>query len=176
MLYNKYWVKTTARVVFFSLAFQLISPLVASALTSGPTQPEVSSFEPVGTTDMVDLFSGDFVYNIPLMDVEGYPINISYHSGINIEQEASWVGLGWNINPGEINRGVRGVPDDFNGDTLSKYLKVKPEKDYNLRIGASVGFELVGAASIGIDAGQSISYNNYKGIGIGFDVGASFST
>ena len=41
---------------------------------------------------MVDLFSGDFNYNIPLMEVGGYPINLSYHSGIGMDQEASWVG------------------------------------------------------------------------------------
>ncbi len=170
-------VRFTAKVMICVMGYQVIAPATrVFALTSGSSQPEVQSFEPVGTTEMVDLFSGDFVYNIPLMDVEGYPINISYHSGVNIEQEASWVGLGWNINPGEINRNVRGVPDDFNGDTLNKYLKVKPEKDYSLRLGASVGFEVLGAGSIGVDVGQSINYNNYKGVGVGFDVGASFST
>lgn len=170
-------VRFTAKVMICVMGYQVIIPATSLfALTSGPSQPEVQSFEPVGTTEMVDLFSGDFVYNIPLMDVEGYPINISYHSGITIEQEASWVGLGWNINPGEINRGVRGLPDDFNGDTLNKYLKVKPEKNYSLRLGANAGFEVVGALGIGVDVGQTISYNNYKGIGIGFDVGAAFTT
>src|SRR5688572_4301607 len=116
-------VRFTAKVMILVMGYQLVLPATqVHALTSGPSQPEVQSFEPVGTTEMVDLFSGDFVYNIPLMDVEGYPINISYHSGINMEQEASWVGLGWNINPGEINRNVRGVPDDFKGDTISKIL------------------------------------------------------
>src|ERR1700742_3014133 len=93
-----------------NLLAQFVSPIAALALTNGPSQPEVQSFEPVGTTDMVDMFSGDFVYNIPLMDVEGYPVNISYHGGVDMEQEASWVGLGWNINPGVINRTVRGLP------------------------------------------------------------------
>jgi hypothetical protein len=159
------------------MGYQVVIPATrVFALTSGPSQPEVQSFEPVGTTEMVDLFSGDFVYNIPLMDVDGYPINIAYHSGINIEQEASWVGLGWNINPGEINRGVRGVPDDFNGDTLSKFLKIKNEKDYRLRLGVNMGFEFLGGINLGVSAGQFISYNNYKGVGVGMDVGASFST
>ena len=31
---------------------------------------------------MVDLFTGDFSYNIPLLDVGGYPVNLFYRSGI----------------------------------------------------------------------------------------------
>jgi hypothetical protein len=78
---------------------------------------------------MVDLFSGDFSYNIPLMDVGGYPINIGYRSGISMDQEASWVGLGWNINPGTITRNLRGLPDDFNGsDSVKKTINIKENK------------------------------------------------
>src|SRR5436305_301115 len=46
----------------------------------GPTQPESQSFQSVNSNNMVDLFSGDFSYNIPLLDVGGYPVNIAYHS------------------------------------------------------------------------------------------------
>jgi hypothetical protein len=170
-------IRFTAKTLILVLAYELVLPATQSfALTSGPSQPEVESFEPVGTTDMVNLFTGDFVYNIPLLDVDGYPINISYHAGANIEQEASWVGLGWNLNPGEVNRGLRGIPDDFKGDSLMKFYSIKNEKDYRLRIGANVGFEAFGALNLGIGAGQFITYNNYKGMGIGFDVNAGFST
>ncbi|MBL7705488.1 MAG: hypothetical protein JNM21_08045 [Taibaiella sp.] len=166
MLYNKYWVKTTARVILFSLTFQLLSPLVASALTSGPTQPEVASFEPVGTTDMVDLFTGDFVYNIPLLDIEGYPINISYHSGGDMDQEASWVGYGWNINPGVINRHVRGLPDDFNGETISRQINIKPEK--NTRVGIDAAAEWIGVGKppgvFNLSFGSALNFSNYRGV------------
>lgn len=177
MLYNKYWVKTTARIVFFSLAFQLVAPLVASALTSGPTQPEVASFEPVGTTDMVDLFTGDFVYNIPLLDIEGYPINISYHSGGDMDQEASWVGYGWNINPGVINRHVRGLPDDFNGETISKQINIKPEK--NTKIGMTGIWEFAGAGgpplNLSLAFTGALNFSNYRGVSadIGLSLGAN---
>src|SRR6202042_3075725 len=86
--------KVTALMLLAVMGFQLVAPVTALALTTGPTQPGVQGFEPVGTTDMVDMFSGSFVYNIPLLDVEGYPVNIAYHGGVNMEQEASWVGLG----------------------------------------------------------------------------------
>lgn len=164
--------KTVALTLIFSLGFQIVYPIRALALTSGPSQPEVQSFEPVGTTDMVDLFTGDFVYNVPLLDVEGYPINISYHSGVNVEQEASWVGLGWNINPGVINRAVRGVPDDFDGDILERKLHIKPEK--NLVVGSDATFEIFGAG-LDLAAGFAVTSSNYRGLGVNLHTGVSFS-
>src|SRR5688500_1113298 len=50
--------------------------------SGGPSQPEMSSFTSVNASNMVDLFSGDFSYNIPLMDVGGYPVNLAYRGGI----------------------------------------------------------------------------------------------
>src|SRR6202008_98765 len=111
------------RIICFFLAinlfFQVVSPTVALALTSGPAQEEFASFEPASTSDMVDMYSGDFTYNIPLLSVPGpnggYPLNLAYHSGVGMEQEASWVGLGWTLNVGSMNRQVRGLADDFSG-------------------------------------------------------------
>ena len=76
-------------------------------IPGGPDQPEVKGFTPIGTSDMVDPFTGDFSYNLPLMDIDGYPINMSYSAGVTMDQEASWVGLGWNLNPGVLNRSMR---------------------------------------------------------------------
>lgn len=154
-----------------NILFQVVSPTVALALTGGPSQPEVQSFEPVGTSDMVDPFSGDFNYNIPLLDVEGYPVNIAYHSGITMDQEASWVGLGWNINAGVINRAMRGLPDDFDGDKVTKMINMKPNRTYGLNGG--VGAEFFGA--FGVDAGLGMHYNNYNGVSIENSVNLSLS-
>lgn len=174
MRYYPRLIKTTARVVFVSLLLELIVPVTRTfALTSGPSQPEVQSFEPVATTDMVDLFSGDFVYNIPLLDIEGYPINIAYHSGSGIEDEASWVGLGWNINPGVINRSVRGIPDDFSGEKIEKYLKIKPENELSLDAGFAA--ELFGLDMIRAGIGNTLTFNNYRGMGVGFNANLNFS-
>ncbi|MEO6541180.1 MAG: hypothetical protein ABIN74_09330, partial [Ferruginibacter sp.] len=133
----------------------------------GPSQPEMSAFKPVGTDDMVNLFSGDFSYNIPLLDVGGYPVNIFYDGGVSMEQEASWVGLGWNINPGNVNRNMRGVPDDFNGeDVIKQTQNIKPNITWGVNFGADL--ELVGIkplqffkGSVGVTAG--VSFNNYLG-------------
>ncbi len=173
MVYSKK-IKFVARVLMSSLLYQTLFPNIALALTTGPSQPEVQAFEPVGTTDMVDMFTGDFNYNIPLLDVEGYPVNISYHGGVGMEQEASWCGLGWSINPGVINRTVRGIPDDFKGDSLKKSLKIKPEKV--LRAGMGGGGELVGVGDpiLGLSAnlGTNINISNYRGVSADFSFGA----
>jgi hypothetical protein len=115
-----YRIKNTHRCLAAFLAIntllQIMFPAVSYALTAGPTAPEFSSFEPVDTTDMVNLTTGDFNYNIPLLEVPGpeggYPLSLSYHAGISPAEEASWVGLGWSLNPGAINRSVNGYPDD----------------------------------------------------------------
>ncbi len=94
------------------------------ASNNGPTAPEAASFEPVDATDMVNLATGDLSYVLPLLNVPspegGYPLALSYHAGIALDQEASWVGLGWNVNPGAINRSVVGVPDDWKNGLKSK--------------------------------------------------------
>lgn len=125
--------KYIASFFIVNILLELLMPLKAWALTGGPSQPETTSFEPVGTTEMVDLFTGDFNYNIPLFDVGGYPVNISYHGGVSMDQEASWVGLGWNINPGAINRGMRGVPDDFLDEEVHKEMNMKNNTTWALK-------------------------------------------
>ncbi len=195
---NNRFLKSIALFLVVNLLFQLSFPTIAYALTGGPSQPEMESFEPVGTTDMVDLFTGDFNYNIPLIDVGGYPINMAYHSGISMDQEASWVGLGWNINAGVINRTLRGLPDDFNGDVIRHETNIRDNITWGLNGG--VGIEILGFQkkkgadgenakdANGKETGEldttlktefsanldfGVTHNNYRGLGYFF--GASFS-
>ena len=166
---------------FMLLVFtcQLLTPLAARALTSGPAQPEMKGFEPAGTANLVDPFSGDFTYNIPLMDVGGYPLNIAYHSGSGMDDEASWVGFGWSLNPGVIDRQMRGLPDDFNGAAANGDKIVK---EFHMRndITGGVnfefkpeffGFDISSIAKVGLQAG--IFYNNKRGLGIEFGMDAN---
>lgn len=166
--------KIAAAYVALNLLAQICSPSVALALTNGPSQPEVQSFEPVGTTDMVDLFSGDFNYNLPLFELPGpnggYPFNLSYHSGVGMDQEASWVGLGWNLNPGAIVRGMRGLPDDFNGQKVTRKIDRKNMVTYG--VGVSASAEIAGADFDKLlSSSLKIYYNNYRGIGYSVSMG-----
>src|ERR1700749_4794012 len=104
MLQGKRIRKTIAATLLVIMLTNLLAPTVSYALTSGPTQPEATSFEPIDTTDMVNLQTGDFTYNIPLIEVPGpeggYPLSLSYHAGIQPNEDASWCRLGGTINPG----------------------------------------------------------------------------
>lgn len=99
----------------YSLVVFLAVQLTINA--QGPNAPEAGSFEPVDAVDMVNLINGDFTYALPLLNIPspegGYPLALSYHAGIAMEQQASWVGLGWNVNPGAINRTISGYADDW---------------------------------------------------------------
>ncbi len=158
------------------LLFGLVAQVgTVQALTGGPSQPEVQSFQPSGVDNLVDPFTGDFSYNIPLLDIEGYPLNLSYSSGIGMEDEASWVGLGWNLSPGVVNRTVRGLPDDFNGDIVTKKMNIK--KNVTLGLSGKLGKEFIGlkrkngktlfpSADPKIQTSLSIgiNYNTYNGV------------
>jgi len=138
----------------------------------GPSQPEMSSFKSVGTDNMVNLFTGDFSYSIPLLDVGGYPVNLFYNAGITMDQEASWVGLGWNINPGTISRNMRGLPDDYNGvDSITKVQAIKP--DLTVGVSGAFGGEIAGTP-VSANASLGIFYNNRRGLGLEMGVKGEF--
>lgn len=158
----------TSLLIAILMLVESLIPSFSYALSGGPSQPEVEGFTPIGTTDMVDLFTGNFNYNIPLMDVDGYPINMGYQSGVSMDQEASWVGLGWNLNPGSVNRSMRGVPDDFKGDEIVKNTYIKPSWTIGMNGKMNTkafGFKFI-KASIGLNL--ELFYNNYKGFGASF--------
>jgi len=168
--------KGLAIYICVSMLGQLFWPNMTFALTSGPAQEEYASFEPISTNNMVDPYSGDFTYNMPLLSVPGpnggYPINMAYHSGINVEQEASWVGLGWNINVGAINRGLRGLPDDFNGESVKQYVNMRDSRSASVDLWINKDRqELFGfpyepsGPPPSPEFTWQIHYNNYKGLG-----------
>ncbi|HJT75398.1 MAG TPA: hypothetical protein VJ720_15285, partial [Chitinophaga sp.] len=113
-------------------------------------------------------------YNIPLLDVDGYPVNLSYQSGTGMDDEASWVGLGWNLNPGSMTRTLRGVADDAFGDTVVTETYLKPKITYGGKAtvrGEFWGNNISGSIAVGI------FNDNYTGIGaeVGLNAGLSLS-
>lgn len=176
-------VRSMSWFLLFIFGFELLMPTLTYA--GGPTQPEAQSFTPVSVSNMVDPFTGDFSYNLPLMDVEGYPINIAYNAGISMDQEASWVGLGWNLNVGSVDRALRGLPDDFNGDEIIKETNLKPSR--TLSIDAGAGFEIFGkmikkklppnntndTLIPKMNVRLGLSYNNFTGYSSNFSFGLS---
>jgi len=95
-----------------------LSCCILTAQTAGSLAPEVLKFEPVDGTELVHRPTGDFTYSVPVLSIPGapggsFPLNLSYHSGVGYQEEASWVGLGWNLTTGQVTRAVRGFADDY---------------------------------------------------------------
>lgn len=177
---NSKTTKVIACLLLISFIGELMQPFQLYALTGGPSQPEMAGFTPLSTDNMVDLFSGNFHYTIPLMTVPGpdggYPINLNYNSEVGMEYEASWVGLGWNLNPGAINRQVRGIPDDFAGDHITKTYKRRSNNTFIFTTGVG-GSEIFGTDfGVGIGTSQSLVYNTFNGVSLSqrFGVSASY--
>ena len=158
---------------------QIASLASLSAVSGGPGQTEAVGTSVNMNSDLVNLFTGDLNYGLPLIDLEGFPISLSYNANISMEEEASWVGLGWNLSLGSINRELRGLPDDFQGDKIDRRFKTRKEEVGGSRKGPVVTEGLgiaIGAnwnentnATFQVSSTKGILFgkytNNYTGIG-----------
>ncbi len=113
---NKSILKVTAFYLLVNLLTTLVLPSIVHASSYTSQQSMDATPNP---SEWVDLKTGDFHYDVPLLDVPGpdgsYRASLTYRSGIAADQEASWVGLGWDFSPGAIDRAVNGFPDDYDG-------------------------------------------------------------
>jgi hypothetical protein len=143
----------------------------------GPTQPEFTGFKPIGVSQNVSHFTGDFSYSIPLMDVGGFPLALNYTGTSSNDEEASWTGLGWNLNIGTVNRQLRGIPDEFNGiDRVYKEQNIKDNLTVGLNLGANFqpfNFQLLKRMKLSLSMG--VFYNNYTGWGNEFGISPTYS-
>ena len=122
------------------------------AQSNGPHAPEAASFPVVMNENMVDVSNGRFMYQIPLMEVTGsngvqFPVVLSYTSGIRMEQDASWVGLGWNINVGAISRNVVTIPDDVKNYSVTNVMYQPGGETENMTVGLNAS--LTKATNVG---------------------------
>ena len=171
--------KLTKKHNFFSillLCFICNLTISPNLYAQGPNAPEASGFEPVDATDMVSLLTGDMTYVVPLLNVPspegGYPIALSYHAGIAVDQEASWVGLGWVLNPGTINRNVNGYPDDWKDARIKEYAYDEGGSASSTAV--SVGYGVPGEWSVGV--GVSWGSNRSLGGSISASVGGIYGS
>lgn len=161
MLRNRILLKAFATFFILEILTSTIVPTLSYALTAGPTAPEATSFEPVDTSDMVNLLTGDLIYNMPLFEVPGpaggYPLSLSYHAGIQPNLESSWVGLGWTLNPGSISRLVNGYADDHKEVIITDRLYIGPTSQTTYNIGVTIPNAGPGSVTAGLTFNQ---YNN----------------
>lgn len=186
---NRRLVRATACLLLLETFGNVLAPLAATA-AMGPSQPEFIGYENPGATDMVNLATGDFTYQLPIFEVPGpersFQLPLTYRAGIRLEQEASWVGLGWTLNPGAITRTVNGYPDDANGQRSTTSYQCLYDRGWTFQLpglftlgwsaesGRSGSVDLLGLASVGWSGGRVSSGDvigiRYEGEGKAVDV------
>lgn len=80
--------------------------------------PHPADFKLLNNGSGIDEYTGSLSWRYELLTVPGrggldFPVYLNYHSGIGCEQEASWVGLGFGLNLGSIERSIVYIPDDM---------------------------------------------------------------
>jgi hypothetical protein len=174
MIKNKQARKTIAVFLLLNFLSSMFPYSVLYANNNGPNAPEASGFEPVNATDMVNLSSGDMAYVLPLLEVDGFPVSLSYHAGVPMEMDASWVGLGWNINTGAISRGVVSTPDDWKMGRSMKFTYYYYEAEtYTINVG--VGYGKAAGVGVGLSWGSNKSLSGSVSASIG-PISASIDT
>jgi hypothetical protein len=106
--------KKVAMMLLFVFTLQITVPAMAYA--APPPEGNTPVSDPL--SQYVNPFTGDFSYNVPLFSIPGpngesFPLSLNYQGGVRMNQDASWIGLGWELNTGEISRSVNGVADDW---------------------------------------------------------------
>ncbi|MFV0311416.1 MAG: hypothetical protein ACK5KN_07180 [Dysgonomonas sp.] len=124
----------------------------------------------------VDYSTGVPAISVPLMSISDkdiiLDISLSYHAaGIKVDQEATWVGLGWALNAGGvITRQVRGAEDCYNSvngkfsqrPVIQDYNYVTPLSNYLSSLATDLN--LIGSSSYNIYDGEpDIFYYNFCG-------------
>ncbi|UOQ75198.1 hypothetical protein [Hymenobacter cellulosilyticus] len=186
---NRRLVRAVSCLLLLEMVGSLVTPAISWA-AMGPGQPEFTSYESPGSTDMVNLTTGDMTYNIPVLDVPGpersFSLPLTYRAGIRLEQEASWVGLGWSLNAGAIARSLNNYPDDISEETYTSYYKKEVGKSWTGGIpglldlawdsetGHSGTADLIGLASLGwengkVNSGDLVGVKYTKGQGVSVD-------
>lgn len=120
-LRKRFLFKSLSILLVLTILTNVMAPTISWAITLGPLQPEYTSYEEPGASDMVNMLTGDFTFSLPVLEVPGpegsFSLPLTYNAGIGLDQEASWVGLGWTMNPGVITRSINQFPDDANGES-----------------------------------------------------------
>lgn len=170
--------KISHKVIAVYLTLNFLTTIIpvnyVFANNNGPNAPEASNFEPVSATDMVNLSSGDMSYVLPLLEIDGFPVTLNYHAGIPMDMEASWVGLGWNINTGAITRGVVANPDDWNNGSRLNLTYLNGTVDsYSVNVG--VGVAKAAEVGVGLSWGSNKSISGSVSASIG-PISASMDT
>ncbi|HEX3010128.1 MAG TPA: hypothetical protein VHO90_21180, partial [Bacteroidales bacterium] len=121
------------------------------ALGQGPKLPTIVPASPEASALAkyinypVNYGTGLVNINIPLYEIKvgdlTLPISLSYHaSGIKVNENSGWVGLGWTLNAEpKVSRSVQGMQDEY-GYLINNFAETDPslEKYYEFMLGEGI--------------------------------------
>ncbi|HWV67539.1 hypothetical protein, partial [Chitinophaga sp.] len=89
---------------------------IARVISPSPTASSIAKFGEIPVSHYTGVSNiGILIYEIKVNEIS-VPINLSYHSaGIRVQEEASWVGLGWALFTGGVISRVVNGSDDLKG-------------------------------------------------------------
>lgn len=128
-----------------------------------PKTPESAGFEKYGSIPVSEV-SGSANISVPLYTLKSrfleVPITLTYSPGIKVTQEATWVGLGWDlITGGRITVETKGCLDEQSPNLFStSVLKSGIQKLYG-RLGSSRAYGLLTFATTCRDCDTSITHD-----------------
>src|SRR5258708_17101870 len=128
--------KQKAVVLLICLAFLNTGHAQEDAYNLADLHPvSPNAFQFMKYTEMpVSEYTGIPEINVPLFEinVDGLkiPVNLTYHArGINVTQEASWVGLGWDLQIGSLIQTINDC-DDYGSNPIVGGPNIKRLPDY----------------------------------------------
>ncbi|MGD8719873.1 MAG: hypothetical protein PVH29_13770, partial [Candidatus Zixiibacteriota bacterium] len=144
------------RFIYYSVLTAVLScALVADAWVSH-VDPSVASFPIAGRSATVG-YTGEFNWSETVMTVPGrngmdVDLALTYSGNIGVDQESSWVGLGFDLAVGYITRQMINMPDEvepqdpFEGDSTDMgafYWGKEDHQMYDALTGEAPGEEFI---------------------------------
>ena len=174
LFHSKFWWFVALYCLFSSVYAQETFNII-------PPSPTAAALGKYGDIP-VNTYTGIPSIDIPLYEIRSrdisVPITMSYHAGgVRVEEEASWVGLGWSLNAGGvITRSVRGKDDLGPLGYAASGLKVPdlpsqtgpPVPDYPWPVTPFAKLEIDKDCIHSADD-QQVNYSNLMGQGVDFE-------
>ena len=120
-----------------------LAALEATAQTNNPYTPNVVPASPDAAVLMkfgdvpVSPYTGTADVNVPIYTIQikglSLPIALDYHTGgVKVKEEATWVGLGWNLSPGGMISRTIMDHDDFGTGGITYFTNQVPQPDADM--------------------------------------------
>ncbi|MFH1399975.1 MAG: hypothetical protein ABIH41_00500, partial [Nanoarchaeota archaeon] len=124
------------------LSVLVVSSVMASGSNVRDASPTIANINEIKSSDPD--YTGSLPLDFPLLSIPtrgtSVPVVLTYSQGIRVDQEASFVGLGFNLGMGAVTRAVVNKPDDsptglMNGNEEDDYQ----QDSYFFSVGSQAG-------------------------------------